>query len=161
MGRVRARSSPPPGPQLPSPSITSLGKYLFPPFPQAAACCFLFLPSCKAAGGGYSSPLPLEIWGSQASPLTSLLVLEAQRPSHLPSEFHLPLPVPSLPPVSLPSSFHSCLPHLLPPLDSAPGSLPSTPVLPSLLSPSFPATHLTSFFTFPLPVSLPPRLPFP
>lgn len=44
MGRVGARSSPPPGPQLPSPSITSLGKYLFPPFPPGS-CLLLPVPS--------------------------------------------------------------------------------------------------------------------
>lgn len=63
MGRVGARSSPPPSPQPPSPSITSLGKYLLPPHPPcrqlpAVSCSF---PAAKLQG---VDKAPRSLWRS-------------------------------------------------------------------------------------------------
>lgn len=82
---------------------------------------------------------PLEVWGSQASLLTSLLVLEAQGP-HLPPSGLTSFLLSS---VSLtPSSVH--LPPLPHSLDPAPGSLFSAPCLHPLPPASPPAALSTS-----------------
>lgn len=127
MGRAGPRSSPPPGPQPPSPSIASLGKYLLPPPGRAAAGCFLFLPSCKL--GGDTPPGPLGAPGVPGLPAHFPLVLELR--GLLPAP-----PCPALlpsPPSSVSSSllspllppFMVCLPHLLqlsPPWTQPPGA---------------------------------------
>lgn len=161
MGRIGARSSPPPGPQLPSPSLTSLGKYLFPPFPPGS-CLLLPVPSQLQSCRGWI----------QFSPPSGDLGISGL-PTHFPlgsgssEAFSSPLRV--SPPSSCAIS-PSCLTSFLisflspsppPSLGLSPWESSFYPLPPSLLSPSFPATHLTSLFTFPLPVSPPPRLPFP
>lgn len=64
----------------PPPSITSLGKYLL---PQAVATASCSSPAAELRGANTAPPHPVQVWGSQAPTLTSLLVLEAQGLSHL------------------------------------------------------------------------------
>lgn len=101
--------------------------------PPGGGHCFLFLPSCRAAGGKHSSSPPCG--GVGVSGLPTLFPpgsgsSGAFSPPLRASCSTLTSLIPCPSPVS-PSSFHSCLPHLLPPLDSAPWE-------PALTSFSFP-----------------------
>lgn len=123
MGRAGPRSSLPPGPRPPSPSITSLGKYLLLP-PGAAAGCFLFVPGCKQQGGGGHTSWPLGSSGGPRPLCSPPSGSGAQRPSPLPSVSRPPsltsLFCVFLSPVS--SSFIVCLPRSLPPWTQPPGA---------------------------------------
>lgn len=149
MGRVGARSSPPPGPQPPSPSITSLGKYLFFLFPPGS-CLLLPVPSQLQSCRG---------WIQFSRPSGDLGV------SGLPT--HFPLGSGSSEASSSPQSFTSLLlchlsllSHFLPPLIlvSLTSSLPWTqPLGAFLLPPFYPPYFLHPF----LPPILLPFSPFP
>lgn len=129
MGRTGARSSPPPGPQLSSPSITSLGKYLLPP-PRRLLAASGSSPDAKLQGGHTSwrsggprppCSLPSWFWSSRAF---SLPLRVSRSFPHLPFLCHLP-------PVSPPFSFHFLSP-------SSPPSPGLSPQQPGLTSFSFP-----------------------
>lgn len=133
MGRAGPRSSPPPGPQPgpqpPSPSITSLGKYLLPPPRRllAASC------SSPAANCRGDTSWPLGRSGVPGLPAHFPLVLELGAffpPLRvMPSFPHLPLLSFSLLSHFFPP-FIVCLPHLLqlsPLASSLPGLSPQEP----------------------------------